>query len=58
MAAHKIIIMTVDFVYTCCSCACSDVLYDVLSLAVLSGSVMKEEIHKGCCKQVVVARGI
>lgn len=35
-------------------------LYDVLSLkelAVLSGSVRKQEIHK-CCKQVVVAEAI
>lgn len=41
--------------------AWSDVLHDLLAfeeLSVWSGSVMKEEIHNGCCKQVVVAQGI
>ncbi len=55
------IIIAVDFIKTHCSFACSDALYDLLwleELAVLSGSVMKEEIHKGCCKQAVFAQGI
>lgn len=50
-------IIMADFLNTHCSSAWSDVLYDLLSLeelAVLSGSVMKEEIHKGFVSKLLL----